>query len=150
MHDITKHDSEEEWEGDTCEQTWICLFIPGYAISIHNLLSTTRKAIGDEQRGILWVWQFEQLRTRRIFSFQFRNEFPNWFKPLIWYVDPSLDEVIKKLHLVKLMIYFPLLDYENLEILDFGDWVFRQCLSHQLLKERLSFTFAQIIQCSVV
>jgi hypothetical protein len=40
MHDITKHYSEEEWERNDCEHSWINFLIRGDTISIYDLLES--------------------------------------------------------------------------------------------------------------
>jgi hypothetical protein len=46
MHDISEHDSEEEWEGNACENSRVYLLITWDTISVDNLLEYTRELIG--------------------------------------------------------------------------------------------------------
>jgi hypothetical protein len=49
MHNISKHDTKEEWEGHTCEYGWIDLLVGWNTIGINNLLEDCCKFIGLEQ-----------------------------------------------------------------------------------------------------
>jgi len=49
MHNITKHDSEKEWECYTSKDGWIYFLIGWNAISVNNLLRNVSEIIQDEE-----------------------------------------------------------------------------------------------------
>ena len=60
MHDITEHDTEEEWERDACKQCWVCLFVSWNTISIYDQLERTCELVNLE---ICWLRQSNVICT---------------------------------------------------------------------------------------
>jgi hypothetical protein len=67
MVNITKHDSEQKWEGHACKYCWIHLFVEGYAIGINNELEGRSKFVSFEKRWFFqsWniIWAFLHIQT---------------------------------------------------------------------------------------
>ena len=68
MHDISEHDSEEEWEGNACEYSRVHLLVTWDTISVNNLLEDTRKLIGLEKswlgESLDVIWALLHVQTR--------------------------------------------------------------------------------------
>lgn len=52
MHDITKHDTEEEWERDNGWHSWVELFVVRSTISVYDLLEDINEVILLETRWL--------------------------------------------------------------------------------------------------
>jgi hypothetical protein len=42
---ITKHDGEQEWEGDNGEETRVDLTVTCHSVGVHNVLESSRKLV---------------------------------------------------------------------------------------------------------
>ena len=56
MHDITKHDSEKEWEGHTCKDCGINLLVTRNTIGINNLLEYACELVSLEECWLFQSW----------------------------------------------------------------------------------------------
>jgi hypothetical protein len=62
MTDVSKHYTEEEWEGDTGKHCRICLFVSRNSISVNNILEDKSEIIG------LYVGGWLDLSHRHFFN----------------------------------------------------------------------------------
>lgn len=68
MHDITKHDAEQKWEGHSAEKGRIGLLVAWDTIGINYLLECPSKVIQAEQcwlgetRNVFWALLIRQSR----------------------------------------------------------------------------------------
>lgn len=81
MHDITKHDTKEEWEGNACKQCWVCLFVSWNTISINNQLECTCEFINFE---VCW------LHHRNIIRAFFNNHLRSFHASTIVFINNNL------------------------------------------------------------
>ena len=68
MSQITEHDTEEEWEGNNSEDSWVYFAIVREAVSVDNVLEWLGEIIISEVGGWLnaRVNQLSDLRTHDI------------------------------------------------------------------------------------
>ena len=61
MHDITEHDTEEEWEGNNCWNSWVELLVVWSTVGINHVLECPYEIVGLER---CWFYQLHSFRVQ--------------------------------------------------------------------------------------
>ena len=73
MTNVSEHDSKQEWEGHTCEETWVNFLVIWDTVCVNDLLESICELVSSEQGwlGKTWDlgWTYLILETRQSFLF---------------------------------------------------------------------------------
>lgn len=107
MHDISKHHSEEKWEGNAGEKGWVDLFVAWHTICINNLLEHSCELVGLEQSWFGQTTDFIRtlLHVQTLNSLHCHN-LSNLLVELegLWSPDEALENTAHLLKHVKMVV----------------------------------------------
>lgn len=154
MHDISEHDSEEEWESHNSKVGWIDFSVLWNTIGVNNLLEGRGEFIRSNQSWFSKAWNLlRSLLVVKPSDSSALNHFSDFLLELEWFWAPNQaleDNVVLPKH-IKMSVDGSL--PENIALVDLEDWDIGILLDigcHQILSEHMLRLSNDILSLSLV